>query len=201
MHSCVTRKPPRGVQSTLAAACALTPGDAEGHGGRAGDEAGQREDPSDSRDRAARRLKRSRNATVSTTNRRDGCGPAGKKKAGHERRVVAFATCAADPRAHPREHISGDREREHGRPDVDVERVEPRRRRGHPSKGADPQRVEAEDERRRHRRRPGAFATCHRVGEDGPEAQGQRVGPAARKRDLDGQRRRAEQPRRKPALE
>ena len=45
-----------------------------------------------------------------------------------------------------------------------------------------------------------AHSPPHRVGEDGAEAERQRVGPAARQRDLDGQRRRAEQSHRHSGL-
>ena len=90
--------------------------------------------------------------------------------------------------AHPGEHVSGDRERQQRRPDIEVESVEPLGRRGHPSEGADPQSVKAEDQCGAGARAGQSHSPLHRVGEDGPEAQGQRVGPAARKRDLDRQR-------------
>ena len=67
--------------------------------------------------------------------------------------------------------------------------VEPRRRCGDLSERADAEGVERENQRDAAGRPGQARSPRYRVGEDGPEAQGQRVGPAARKRDLDGQRR------------
>ena len=56
---------------------------------------------------------------------------------------------------------------------------------GHPSKAADPRCVQAEDQCGAAASAGQAHSPPDRVGEDSPEAQGQRVGPAARKRDLD----------------
>jgi hypothetical protein len=102
--------------------------------------------------------------------------------------------------AHPREDISRDREREHRGPDIYVQRVEQCGRRGRPSKSPDPQTVKAEEQRSGAAGARQACSPLHWVGKDGPEAQGQRVGPAARKRGLDGQRRRAEHTHRKSRL-
>ena len=90
--------------------------------------------------------------------------------------------------AHPGKHVSGDREREQGRPEIDMERVEPCRRRRHQSKRADPHGIEADDQDGAGGSPGEAHPPSHRVGKDGAEAQRQRVGPAARKGDLDGQR-------------
>ena len=181
MHSCVTRKPPRGVQSTLAAACALTPTTPSDRRGRAGDEAGQREHARRSRDRAARR-RRTRAGTPPSARR--SVATVADAAARLRRRPAPSATLVS-PGARrrsatriQREHVAGDREREHGRPDVDVERVEPRRRRGRPAERADPQRVEAEDQRGAAGRAGQRASPAHRVGEDRPRG----TAPARRRR-------------------
>ena len=197
MHSCVTRKPPRGVRAHWPGVRADTD-DAKRRSGRAGHETGDREHAGaleiqrrDSREHeeeprckeheSARRLR----ALAGNRADRDRC----------------FGPCLSTIReAHPPKHISGDRECEHSRPDVDVQGAEPHRRRGHPSESADPQGVETEDQPRAAGSPREAHPPLCRVGEDGPEAQCQRVGTAARKRDVDGQDRCAEQPRGEPRL-
>ena len=90
---------------------------------------------------------------------------------------------------HPHEDVSGDREQKYGRPDVKVKNVEPLRIRGRLSKRADPQRVEDEDQCRAAGSSSHACAPLHWVGEDGSEAQRQRISPTAGERDLDRHRR------------
>ena len=136
---------------------------------------------------------------MSTTNRRVGCGASRAEAAGATAGASA-KRASAIREAHPPEHISGDREREHGRPDIDVERVEPRRRRGHPSERADPQGVEAEDQRESGAAPGKSHSPVRGIGKNGGQAECGRVGAAAGERDFNWKRRRAEQPRRNPCL-
>ena len=125
------------------------------------------------------------------TNRRVGCGRAPEE--GTDRDGFLGQCLPAIREAHPPEHIAGDREREQGRPDVDVKRVEPHRRRGHPSERADSHGVEDEDQSGAGGGPGKAPPPRHGIGQDGAQAQRQRVGPAALERDRDRQGRGAEQ--------
>ena len=203
MHSWVTRKAPRGVQSTLAAACALMPTTPSVVAVDAGDEAGQGGDDGTreierrgrheqqqkyhgEHDESARRLQPNRESRFAN------------------RDICLVHGCIRRPppirEAHPGEDVSGDRQREHAWPEIQVQRVEPGGRRGRSSECADPHRVEAEDQGGAAGRAGQTRAPSDRVGEDGAKAQGQRVGAAAGERGLDRQRRRAEQCHRHPAL-
>ena len=101
---------------------------------------------------------------------------------------------------HPSKYISGDRQHEDGGPDVEVKRVEPRRRCGRPSEGPNPHDVEPDDEDGAPGSPREASSPLHRIGEDSAKEERHRVCAAARKRDLDRKSRCAEHPHRRRCL-
>ena len=189
MHSWVTRKLPRGVQSWFAVAWASMPSEAERRRRRARDERGHVEDA------GALEVERGGGGEDQQEGRREegeaarGSKIPGSRRASGRTRSRAGAGCRARclpvRQAHPREDVAGDGEREHRRPDVDVERVEQRRRGGEAAERADAQRVEGEDERHAGAGAEEPRPPAHRVGEDRAEADRQHVGAAARERRRD----------------
>ena len=102
---------------------------------------------------------------------------------------------------HPREHITDDRDGEHGRPHVDVQRVEPKRRRGRPAERADPRDIESENHSSAGGGPEHPLSPLHRVAENGPETERQGVGAAAGQRGVDRRCWRAEQTDRQRCLQ
>jgi hypothetical protein len=96
-------------------------------------------------------------------------------------------------RAHPGKNDSGDGDRQHHRPHVDVQRVEPQRRCHRASECADADDIERDDRDDADRGAGGARAPGRRVRDDRGETQRQRVGAAAGERGFDGQHRGTEQ--------